>query len=144
MYDFDNYDPRPRTIPLIKGSVILDNVSVNLTALRVPNKGMNQSFTETLVFEFSSCLPLDGIIRKHEFARHLTPKREAIVNAVERNHAIVYQEDSAKNLDFFTRIEPSFETHPVLILREIESLKTRNVPDDYISKRQKAYPELFS
>lgn len=144
MFDFDNYDPRPRTIPLIKGNIILDNDSVNLTALRVPNNGLIQSPTETLVFEFSSCFPLDAIIRKHEFARHQTPSRDAIINAVERNHAIVYQEDRARKLDFFTKIKPSLETHPTIILREIESLKTGNVPDDYIYKRQQAYPELFS
>jgi hypothetical protein len=144
VYDFDNLDPRFRTVPLINIELISGHPAFKISNFRFLNNGIILPTKNPPVVEFSYCFSVLDIHQKLRDFAHLPPPDISIQNALKYNHHLRYPSDTEENVFWFGHDERIEDFLPSYFNTNLENLRTNTVNKEYLKAREIGFPRYFS
>ena len=144
VFDFDNLDPRFRSVPFVKVEMLRLTERFKISGFRFLTNGVSLQFSRPPVIEFSYCLGNSGIFQKLKDFSHLSPPEENIKRALSYNHQFQYPGDTEKSICWFSTDRKIQEFLPTYFLENFSELKTGSVEREYQLNRKRDYPYLFA
>ncbi len=144
VYDFDNLDPRFRTVPLVRMDLISKQSKLKISSFRFQNNGMIIVAKQPPVIEFSYCFKVEDIKQKLRDFAHLPPPETSIDEALTYNHHLRYPGDLEENVFWFNTDKHFAEYLPDYFRINLEKLRTNSVNRDYVNARGIGFPQYFS
>ncbi|MGB3409673.1 MAG: hypothetical protein WBA45_00640 [Microthrixaceae bacterium] len=143
-YDFDNQYVPLYGIPLVR-SGHLKGSDQTISAVRREFAGsLRTDWDQIVVFEYTSCFGWDEIIRKLNTQAHTGYTVEDLRIALRCNHRVMAGSRGIRVMDsdrdLLARIELTPDNSPEYVRRNLISLRTANIADDYLDQRRKEYP----
>ena len=143
VFDFDNLDPRFRTVPLISFRMLEKESSFRISDFRFINNGLVSYFSKPPVIEFSYCFDINSIRKKLDNFAHLSPPEQSIIRALRLNHQLLYPGDPENQITWFQTDLQIDNWLPKYFLENLSNLRTNLVDLNYESNRVEAYPRSF-
>lgn len=144
VFDFDNLDPRFRTVPLVRVEMLRMARGFKISSFRFLTNGVNPQFSRPPVVEFSYCLGLSGIYQKLKDFSHVSPPDECIKRALTYNHQFQYPSDAETSICWFNTDDQIDEYLPTYFAENFLALKTNSIELDFPTNRVREYPHLFT
>jgi hypothetical protein len=144
VYDFDNLDPRFRTVPLVSVDLISKQSNLKISSFRFLNNGVILVTKQPPVIEFSYCFNVEDIKQKLRDFAHLPPPQSSIDEALRYNHHLRYPGDLEENVFWFNADRHAAEYLPHYFKINLEKLRTNSVNRDYVNARGIGFPQYFS
>ena len=138
IYDFDNLANTNFTRPFVNASDVIDGKS-KIAGYRLARSEIIPT-TTPMVFEYTSCLSIEGIFKKLESFAHVTQSKEVVLKSLKNNHCFNY---GYLPLEFYSKINIKDDLHPNYIRDNFEILRTGIVNENYKTNRRIDYPEMF-
>jgi hypothetical protein len=143
VFDFDNLDPRFRTIPLIKIEILNSKSNLRISSFRFMSNGETVLFERPPVVEFSYCFKFTDIKQKLQDFAHLAPPDSSIRDALMYNHHLRYMDDADTNYFWFMTDYSVDEFIPEYFKKNLSELKTNSVNPEYTMARAHDFPLYF-
>lgn len=143
VFDFDNLDPRFRTVPLISFRLLEKDSGFRISNFRFMSNGVVSYFSKPPVIEFSYCFSIHSIMKKLDNFAHLSVPEQSIVRALRLNHQLLYPGDSENQVTWFQTDHQIENWIPKYFLENLSTLKTNIVDLNYESNRVEAFPRYF-
>ena len=144
VFDFDNLDPRFRTVPLVKVEMLRMADRFKISSFRFLTNGLNLQFSRPPVVEFSYCLGIAGIYQKLKDFSHVSPPDASIRRALTYNHQFQYPGDVETSICWFNTDREIGKYLPNYFAENFASLKTNSVELAFPTNRVREYPDLFT
>lgn len=143
VFDFDNLDPRFRTIPLIKIEILNMKSKLRISSFRFMSNGDTVLMERPPVIEFSYCFNFNDIKQKLQDFAHLAPPDSSVQEAFMYNHHLRYLDDADTNYFWFMKDQSIEEYIPEYFRENLNELKTNSVNADYAEARARDFPIYF-
>lgn len=143
VFDFDNLDPRFRTVPLIQIELLMGEKKFNISDFRFMNNGYTVLMDVPPVIEFSYCFNFVDIKKKLQDFAHVAPSDKAILDAFKYNHHLRYDDDSDLLYFWFATDLNLGKYIPAYFLDNLNVLKTNSINPEFKLARMRDFEQFF-